>query len=264
MEFPSTGRNAEEFSDETHFACDAGLQQDALAFTDHPHHLEAFDGGVGRLHRLEPERRSAQPLDRAVVSLDAVVEVFRLTVLDGPAIRIIPLQLPQRFAIGRVLVGVDDVRRPVLACPQGFRQEMPGCLGVAAVGQQEIDRPALLVDGSKQLLPLSVHPDTRLVDPPGAAGRALVPANLLLQLWSVALNPPPDGRVIDRDAAFRHHLLELTVADGVFAVPAHALEDDEGMEAAKLEGVHSRLAGSDCGLRQPTSTLMPANATWGG
>jgi hypothetical protein len=39
------------------------------------------------------------------------------------------------------------------------------------------------------------------------------------------------------------------------------LEDDEGMEAAKLEGVHSRLMGSDCGLRQPTSTLMPANAT---
>src|SRR5512132_2301388 len=90
----------EEFVDETHFACDAGLQQDALAFPDHPHHLEAFDGGVGRFHRLEPERRSAQPLDRAVVALDAVVEVFRLTVPDGLNIRITPLQLPQRFAIG--------------------------------------------------------------------------------------------------------------------------------------------------------------------
>ena len=44
------------------------------------------------------------------------------------------------------------------------------------------------------------------------------------------LNPPPDGRVIHRDAAFRHHLFELAIADGVFAVPAHALEDEEGME----------------------------------
>lgn len=35
----------------------------------------------------------------------------------------------------------------------------------------------------------------------------------------------------------------------VFSVPAHALEDDEGMEAVKPEGVHSWLAGSDCGLR---------------
>jgi hypothetical protein len=33
------------------------------------------------------------------------------------------------------------------------------------------------------------------------------------------------------------------------------------MEAAKLESVHSGLAGSDCGLRHPTSTLPPANAT---
>jgi hypothetical protein len=52
-----------------------------------------------------------------VVGLDTVVEVFRLTVFDGRGIRIISLQLPQRFAIGRVLVGGDEVRRPVLACP---------------------------------------------------------------------------------------------------------------------------------------------------
>jgi hypothetical protein len=98
-----------------HFACDAGLQQDALAFPDHPHHLEAFDGGGGRFHRLEPECRPAELLDRAVIGLDAVVEVFHLTVFDDLGIRIIPLQLPQRFAIRRVLIGVDDVRRPVLA-----------------------------------------------------------------------------------------------------------------------------------------------------
>ena len=91
-----------------------------------PHHLEAFDGGIGRLRRLEPERRSAQPLDRAVLGLDALVEVFRLTEPDALDIRIIPLQLPQRFAIGRVLVGGDHVRRPVLACPQGLRQKTPG------------------------------------------------------------------------------------------------------------------------------------------
>jgi hypothetical protein len=39
-----------------------------------------------------------------VIGLDAVVEVFCLMVLDALDIRIIPLQLPQRFAIGRVLV----------------------------------------------------------------------------------------------------------------------------------------------------------------
>src|SRR5512132_1800155 len=169
----------------------------------------------------------------------------------------------QRFAVSRVLVGVDHLRRPVLARPQRLRQKTPGGPGVAAVGQQEVDRPALLVDGAKQPLPLSVDPDARLVDPPGAAGVALVPADLLLQLWSVALDPPPDGRVVDHDAAFRHHLLELAVADRVLRVPAHALQDDEGMEAAKLEGVHAGLSRSDCRPGHPTSSLAPANATWG-
>jgi hypothetical protein len=51
----------------------------------------------------------------------------------------IPLQLPQLFAIGRVLVSIDHVRRPILARPQGLCQETLGCLGVAAVGQQEVD-----------------------------------------------------------------------------------------------------------------------------
>jgi hypothetical protein len=39
------------------------------------------------------------------------------------------------------------------------------------------------------------------------------------------------------------------------------LQDDEGMEAAQLEGVHSGLSQSDRGLRHPTSSLTLANAT---
>jgi formylglycine-generating enzyme required for sulfatase activity len=35
------------------------------------------------------------------------------------------------------------------------------------------------------------------------------------------------------------------------------LKDDEGMEAAKLEGVHSGLAGSDCGLHHLPQHLNP-------
>jgi hypothetical protein len=41
----------------------------------------------------------------------------------------------------------------------------------------------------------------RLVDPPGAAGVALVPPDLVLQLWSVALNPPP---ACGSDCGLRH------------------------------------------------------------
>jgi hypothetical protein len=57
----------------------------------------------------------------------------------------------------------------------------------------------------------------------------------IVQQRGVVLDPPPDGRVIDHDAAFRHYLLKLAVADGVFAVPAHALEDDEAWKRRSLK-----------------------------
>jgi hypothetical protein len=101
-----------------------------LALLEHAHHLEPLDGGVGRFNRLEADRRPAQSLDRAVVGLDAVVEVFRLTVLDDLDIRIIPLHLPQRFAVGRVLVGVDHLRDPVWL---RFRATVRKCLATLAL-----------------------------------------------------------------------------------------------------------------------------------
>jgi hypothetical protein len=42
----------------------------------------------------------------------------------------------------------------------------------------------------------------------------------------------------------------LAIADGVFAVPADALQDDERDESAKLEGGHSR-SRSGRGLGEP-------------
>lgn len=104
---------------------------------------------------------------------------------DG-CIRIIALQLPQRFAIGRVLVGIDYVRRPVQARSQRFRQKTQGCLGIAAVGQQKVDGPAVLVDGPKQPLPLSVHPDARLVDCRPARSRWCSPGTSELGPLSVS------------------------------------------------------------------------------
>jgi hypothetical protein len=45
----------EEFVDESRFASNPGVQN-AMAAADHPHHLEAFDRGIGGLYQLEAER----------------------------------------------------------------------------------------------------------------------------------------------------------------------------------------------------------------
>jgi hypothetical protein len=64
-------------------------------------------------HRLEPECRSAQPLDRPVIGLDTVVEVFRLTVLASASF--VPGRADEQCAhVDRAMFAVLDrtIARP--------------------------------------------------------------------------------------------------------------------------------------------------------
>src|SRR5512144_2278871 len=54
----------------------------------------------------------------SLVALQPVVEILHLSVLGAFRQQAFLLQLSDRLAVGRVLVGVDDLRRPVAAAPQ--------------------------------------------------------------------------------------------------------------------------------------------------
>jgi hypothetical protein len=58
--------------------------------------------------------------------------------------------------------------------------------------------------------PLAFDLDISLIDAPGIAPRLGVPALAFLQLRDVALHLPQDGRVGYGDAAFGHHLDQVT------------------------------------------------------
>jgi hypothetical protein len=73
----------EELVDETDFACGSGLRQHAMASADHPHHLEAFDRGVSSFHPLKAARWSDHTLERTMIRLNDVVQIFRRPVLDA-------------------------------------------------------------------------------------------------------------------------------------------------------------------------------------
>jgi hypothetical protein len=62
-----------------------------------------------------------------------------------------------------------------------------------------------------------------------------MPADPLLDLRCVALNPAKDRAWIDRYTVLRHHLSQIAVADAVFAARAHAQQDDLDGKAAALE-----------------------------
>lgn len=54
------------------------IEHGGLPLAQRPHHLEALDRGIGRLHRLEPTPRTDELLELAVIRLDDVVQVFDL------------------------------------------------------------------------------------------------------------------------------------------------------------------------------------------
>src|SRR4051812_513504 len=69
----------------------------------------------------------------------------------------------------------------------------------------------------------------------GSAGGRSEP---ILDLRSVLLDQSENRRVVDRDAAFAPHLLDVAVAHPVATVPAHRPEHDLAFEVASLEVRH--------------------------
>ncbi len=78
----SSGGEAEEFVDETDFACHSWLGEGAVATTDHPHHFEALNCRTRRFHALEAAGRPDHTLERSMIRLNDVVQVFRCPMHD--------------------------------------------------------------------------------------------------------------------------------------------------------------------------------------
>ena len=142
--------------------------------------------------------------------------------------------------IGRRLVGVDDRRLlPILQAVQRLAQETLRRRRVARRGKVEVDGGSGLVDRTVQIGPLALHLYVGLVDPPARRARAApLPAQPLLDLGRIPLNPAVDRRMVDRDAALAHHLLKIAVAHAVAAVPPDRPEHDLALEVAPLEVRH--------------------------
>ena len=64
----------------------------------------------------------------------------------------------------------------------------------------------------------------------------------LLQQRDILQHPAIDRGMVDLDAPFFHHLLELTVADRICDVPAHAPEDDVPLKMAAFKIDHRGLS----------------------
>src|SRR5699024_12748479 len=74
--------------------------------------------------------------------------------------------------------------------------------------------------------------------PPRLKGTPPEPSKPLRHYRGVALNPAIDRRIVDRNAAFRQHFLQVAIADRIATIPAHRPQDHITLEMAPLEIRH--------------------------
>ncbi|EMU36734.1 hypothetical protein ABNIH22_19426, partial [Acinetobacter baumannii ABNIH22] len=109
--------------------------------------------------------------------------------------------------------------------------------------RDKIDSAAPAVDGPVQIRPAAIDLHVGFIHVPRAKiGRVTpVPAQPFFHFRRITLNPAVNRGVIDIHSAFSQHLLQLTVTDAVFAVPAYGPQNDVTLKMPAFEWVHVQL-----------------------
>lgn len=110
-------------------------------------------------------------------------------------------------------------------------------------GEIKIDGTAPAVDAPVKISPAAIDFHLRFIDMPRAkVGRVTpVPAQPFFYLRRITLNPTVNCGVIDIHPTLSQHLLQFTVADAVFAIPAYRPQDDVTLKMTVFEWVHVQL-----------------------
>ena len=82
--------------------------------------------------------------------------------------------------------------------------------GIAPPRAHEVDRGAGGIEGSAEVAPATLDANVGLIDTPGRVGGLAMTAQPLLQFWTVALAPAPDGRVVRLQAALAEQIFDIT------------------------------------------------------
>jgi hypothetical protein len=102
-----------------------------------------------------------------------------------------------------------------------------------AIGaQQEMDGIAMLVHGTKEIVPFGLNRYGGIIHSPEGANRLGEPSPALLELRDVARYPAEDRGVGNLDAALCHHLHQIVIREPVGDIPSHAQLNDVGVKGA--------------------------------
>src|ERR1700721_3721640 len=126
----------------------------------------------------------------------------------------------------RGLITVErDCKRQTALTPESKPEEGFGRGDVPLGAQQEVDGSSLFVDGTVEIGPAAFDFDVGLVDAPGPPSCPGETVPMFLEFERIVLNPTNTRRGRQGESTFGPHLHEITKAEFVAQILAHA-EDD--------------------------------------
>jgi hypothetical protein len=168
-----------------------------------------------------------------VILLDDIVQVFTRPDLRLRAQHSTLLESCHSRVCGRIAVESDLVGSTVpLYC--SCEESLSGS-DISMLAQQEINCQAMPIDGAIEVCPAPFDSDVRFVHAPSGADGSRVGAPSLLELRDIALDPPEDCCMRDRDSSLGHHLDEVAVAQLVGDIPSDAENDYCATKVAAAE-----------------------------
>ena len=165
-----------------------------------------------------------------MILLDAVVQILTLSnawgfrATAGPILKAAcGVTGNDRFPVGLAAID-DDALRPTVP-GESLSEETFGGGEITMLAEPKLDRIAVAVDGAIEIRPSAANLDIGLVGVPLASDGALAPIEPIRQQGRKVDDPAMDRRMIDADAAFGHHFLQVAQAQAIAQIPAHAQQD---------------------------------------
>ena len=126
--------------------------------------------------------------------------------------------------VGRCPVSADLDRHHTDLLPR-LGEERSGGVQVSALGRQDLDDLAVLIDGAVQVVPCPGDLDVDFVDEPPIPRCVPAGAGGVDEFGRERLHPPVDRHVIHDHAAFGEQFLDIALGQPVPEIPAHGHRD---------------------------------------
>src|SRR5438552_6789026 len=167
-----------------------------------------------------------------MVLLNDLVQVLGTPHSDSAPSRVLASQEAQRPVAWYMAIECDLARSSIRMRGERLAKERLRSGNAPIRSQHEVYAAPLLVHGSVQIVPFALDRDVSLINAPGATDRAGKSIPPLLKFRNIPNHPAHDRRVRNVHATLGHHRNEISVAQAISDVPAHAQNNDLGVELA--------------------------------